>query len=103
MANALPDLKLLRIFVSVVRHQGFANAQQELNLSTSAISTYMSQLEAALGLVLCHRGRGGVSLTNKGQLFHQETLPLVAPTERRRAARVTPQRERESIALALKS
>ncbi|WP_256591485.1 hypothetical protein, partial [Pseudomonas sp. HMWF006] len=24
MANALPDLKLLRIFVSVVRHQGFA-------------------------------------------------------------------------------
>jgi len=36
MANALPDLKLLRIFVSVVRHQGFANAQQELNLSTFA-------------------------------------------------------------------
>ncbi|MCF8996946.1 LysR family transcriptional regulator, partial [Pseudomonas carnis] len=51
MANALPDLKLLRIFVSVVRHQGFANAQHELNLSTSAISTYMSQLESALGLV----------------------------------------------------
>ena len=58
MANALPDLKLLRIFASVVRHQGFATAQQELNLSTSAISTYMSQLEANLGLVLCHRGRG---------------------------------------------
>ena len=61
MANALPDLKLLRIFASVVRHQGFANAQQALNLSTSAISTYMSQLEANLGLVLCHRGRGGFS------------------------------------------
>jgi DNA-binding transcriptional LysR family regulator len=81
MANALPDLKLLRIFVSVVRHQGFANAQQELNLSTSAISTYMSQLEAALGLVLCHRGRGGFSLTSKGELFHQETLRLLAELE----------------------
>ena len=46
MANALPDLKLLRIFVSVVRHQGFANAQQELNVDP-AISTYMSQLETA--------------------------------------------------------
>ena len=79
MANALPDLKLLRIFVSVVRHQGFASAQQELNLSTSAISTYMSQLEAALGLVLCHRGRGGFSLTSKGELFHQETLRLHRP------------------------
>ena len=58
MASTLPDLKLLRIFISVVRHQGFANAQRELNLSTSAISTYMSQLEGALGIVLCHRGRG---------------------------------------------
>ena len=81
MANALPDLKLLRIFVSVVRHQGFANAQHELNLSTSAISTYMSQLESALGLVLCHRGRGGFSLTSKGELFHQETLRLLGELE----------------------
>ncbi|PZP79045.1 MAG: LysR family transcriptional regulator, partial [Ectopseudomonas oleovorans] len=39
MPLALPDLKLLKIFVAVVRHQGFAAAQQELNLSTSAIST----------------------------------------------------------------
>jgi DNA-binding transcriptional LysR family regulator len=81
MGNALPDLKLLRIFVSVVRHQGFATAQQELNLSTSAISTYMSQLETALGIVLCHRGRGGFSLTSKGELFHQETLRLMAEME----------------------
>ena len=81
MANALPDLKLLRIFASVVRHQGFANAQQALNLSTSAISTYMSQLEANLGLVLCHRGRGGFSLTSKGELFHQETLRLLGELE----------------------
>ena len=34
MASALPDLNLPRIFVSVVRHHGFANAQHELNLST---------------------------------------------------------------------
>ena len=81
MANPLPDLKLLRIFTAVVRHQGFANAQQALNLSTSAISTYMSQLESALGIVLCHRGRGGFSLTSKGELFHAETLRLLAEME----------------------
>ncbi|WPP01202.1 LysR family transcriptional regulator [Pseudomonas sp. HR96] len=81
MASSLPDLKLLRIFVSVVRHQGFANAQQELNLSTSAISTYMSQLESSLGIVLCHRGRGGFSLTSKGELFHQETLRVLGEME----------------------
>jgi len=81
MPPALPDLKLLKIFVAVVRHQGFAAAQQELNLSTSAVSTYMSQLEAQLGIVLCHRGRGGFSLTSKGELFYQETLRLFGELE----------------------
>jgi len=77
MKNVFPDLKLLRIFASVVRHQGFAPAQHELGLSTSAISTYMSQLESHLGLTLCHRGRGGFRLTSKGELFHAETLRLL--------------------------
>ncbi|WCD82504.1 LysR family transcriptional regulator [Pseudomonas sp. TUM22785] len=81
MSNTLPDIKLLRIFATVVRNQGFAAAQQELNLSTSAISTYMSQLEAHLGLTLCHRGRGGFSLTSKGELFYQETLRLLGELE----------------------
>lgn len=81
MTLALPDIKLLRIFATVVRCQGFAAAQQELNLSTSAISTYMSQLETQLGLSLCHRGRGGFSLTSKGELFHQEALRLLAELE----------------------
>ncbi|MCY1345961.1 aminoethylphosphonate catabolism associated LysR family transcriptional regulator [compost metagenome] len=76
-ASALPDIKLLRIFASIVRNQGFAAAQQELNLSTSAISTYMSQLESQLGIVLCHRGRGGFGLTEKGELFHQEVLRIL--------------------------
>lgn len=81
MTTALPDLKLLRIFATVVRHQGFAAAQQELNLSTSAISTYMSQLEGQLGITLCHRGRGGFALTSKGELFHQESLRLLGELE----------------------
>ncbi|TBU95418.1 LysR family transcriptional regulator [Phytopseudomonas dryadis] len=81
MSQALPDLKLLRIFVSVVHHQGFAAAQRDLNLSTSAISTYMSQLESQLGMSLCHRGRGGFGLTGKGELFYQETLRVLGELE----------------------
>ncbi|ENV54685.1 LysR family transcriptional regulator [Acinetobacter baylyi] len=72
-----PDLKLLRIFETVVKNQGFANSQQELNLSTSAISTYMSQLESNVGMKLCERGRGGFSLTYKGELYYQETVKLL--------------------------
>ena len=81
MNNAQPDIKLLRIFVAVVRQQGFAAAQQALNLSTSAISTYMSQLETTLGFSLCHRGRGGFRLTAKGESFYQESLRLLAELE----------------------
>ena len=73
-----PDLKLLRIFVSVAHHQGFAKAQQDLNLSTSAISTYMSQLESQLGFKLCERGRSGFSLTEKGERLLVETQRLIS-------------------------
>lgn len=81
MRSTLPDLKLLRIFTSVVRHQGFAPAQQDLGLSASAISTYMSQLERQLGIVLCHRGRSGFSLTSKGELYHQECVRILGELE----------------------
>jgi len=70
------DLKLIKIFMTVVKHQGFANAQQELSLSTSAISTYMSTLETKLGVRLSVRGRGGFFLTEQGQLFYQQAQKL---------------------------
>ncbi|MFT4022068.1 MAG: LysR family transcriptional regulator [Acinetobacter sp.] len=72
-----PDLKLLQIFVTVVKNQGLANSQHALNLSTSAISTYMSQLESNVGIKLCTRGRGGFALTAKGELFYQEALRIL--------------------------
>jgi len=78
MRSTAPDIKLLRVFAAVVRHQGFANAQAELKLSVSAISTYISQLESQLGVVLCHRGRGGFSLTSRGEHFHREVCRLLA-------------------------
>jgi len=71
------DLKLLHVFAVVVRCQGFANAQRELKLSMSAISTYMSQLENQLGVVLCHRGRGGFSLTRHGEHLYLQVQHLL--------------------------
>ncbi|EHD19778.1 MULTISPECIES: LysR family transcriptional regulator [Brenneria] len=73
----LPNLRLLYIFTVVAKHQGYARAQQELNLTISAISNYMSELEEKLGFVLCQRGRGGFALTLKGEAFLQQTLYLM--------------------------
>ncbi len=77
----LPDLKLIQVFAAVVRNQGFAAAQQDLGLSVQAISTYMAQLERHLGLVLCHRGRAGFSLTSKGELYHKECQRILSELE----------------------
>lgn len=61
------DLKLLKIFKIVSECEGFSAAEIELNISKSAISRYMSDLESRLKMKLCHRGRSGFYLTEEGK------------------------------------
>ncbi|OGB04719.1 MAG: hypothetical protein A3G29_07580 [Burkholderiales bacterium RIFCSPLOWO2_12_FULL_64_99] len=65
------DVRLLRVFRAVVEAGGFANAQSILNVGSSTISAQMSQLETRLGYVVCHRGRGGFKLTDKGESLYR--------------------------------
>lgn len=53
------DIRLLRIFRSVVESGGFSAAETVLGIGRSAISQQMSDLEQRLGLRLCQRGRAG--------------------------------------------
>ena len=76
MAMEQTDLKLLRIFLTIVEAGGFAAAQSELNLSLSTISSYVTALETRLGFVLCKRGRSGFSLTREGQVVFEEAHRL---------------------------
>lgn len=61
------DLRLLRLFASVVRCGGFTAAQAELNMSQSNISMHIGNLEKRLGYRLCERGKGGFRVTPKGR------------------------------------
>lgn len=70
------DLRLLRIFVSVVEHGGFAAAELALGITRSTISVHMSNLEARMKLKLCLRGRGGFSLTEDGQTVYRAVIEL---------------------------
>jgi DNA-binding transcriptional LysR family regulator len=70
------DLRLLRIFVTIVEAGGFAGAQIALNLSQSTISTHLSALEERLGVRLCQRGRGGFRLTEAGRTVHEQAREL---------------------------
>ena len=61
------DLRLLRIFTTVVDCNGFQKAQMALNIAQSTLSSHITSLEAKLGSKLCDRGRGGFKLTQAGQ------------------------------------
>jgi DNA-binding transcriptional LysR family regulator len=63
------DLRLLRVFATVVEARGFTAAQTILNVSGSTISNQISALETRLGVKLCRRGRAGFKLTEDGELI----------------------------------
>ncbi|WP_412057664.1 LysR family transcriptional regulator [Bartonella sp. DGB2] len=71
------DLHLFRVFDSVIRNEGISSAQLELSLSQPTISNHLSALEDRIGFKLCHRGRGGFSLTEKGKIVYQIVQEII--------------------------
>jgi len=80
------DIRLLRVFKSVVECGGMAAAELELNIGTSTVSRHIKDLETRLGLTLCRRGRAGFALTVEGQQIYAETLRLLAGADAFRAS-----------------
>lgn len=79
------DLRLLRIFVSVVDAGGFSLATAKLNVAESTISQHMSDLEKRLAMRLCERGRAGFRLTADGEQVYKATIDMLTEIERYRA------------------
>lgn len=75
------DLRLLRIFKTVVECGGFSAAEASLNISGAAISIAMNDLETRLGLRLCQRGRSGFSVTTEGKKAFNSTCNVLASIE----------------------
>ena len=63
----LPSLTALRTFEAAARLKSFKLASQELNVSPSAVSHQIRQLEEELGCRLSKRGRSGFELTVQGR------------------------------------
>lgn len=71
------DVRLLRVFRVIVECGGMSAAELELNISRSAISRHLKDLEIRLGgLTLCRRGRAGFALTEEGQQIYEAALRL---------------------------
>ncbi|MBV7565020.1 LysR family transcriptional regulator [Pseudomonas sp. sia0905] len=76
------DLKMLRIFCSIVEAGGFTAAQVPLNTSLPRLSVTVRDLEARLGYTLCRRGKGGFQLTEQGAQVYAAAQELYADMER---------------------
>ena len=83
------DIRLLRVFKSVVECGGMAAAELELNIGISTVSRHIKDLETRLGLTLCRRGRAGFALTSEGEQIYAETLRLLAGADAKRPAQRT--------------
>ena len=75
------DIKLLRMFRSIVKHGGFSAAQVELNTSQATISVGVRQLEERVGRRLCYRGQAGFKLTEEGQALIEASDKLFTALE----------------------
>ncbi len=71
------DLRLLRIFQTVVNCGGLSAAEIDLGIGRSTISTHIGELEGRLGTRLCQRGRGGFALTARGKKIYEASLSLM--------------------------
>ncbi|WP_087025684.1 LysR family transcriptional regulator [Thaumasiovibrio subtropicus] len=72
--KTLPSTKLLDAFTTVARCGSFTLAAESLNLTQSAISKQIQQLEQQLGQTLFHREHNQLILTSAGQQY----LPAVS-------------------------
>lgn len=71
----------LQTFTAVVDAGTFVKAADALGLSKAAVSRYVAELEARLGVRLLHRTTRRLSLTEEGQRFYMRSKELLAGLE----------------------
>jgi LysR family transcriptional regulator, glycine cleavage system transcriptional activator len=69
MGFKLPPLSSVRVFEAAARCGSFKNAAEELNITASAVSHAVQNLEDWLGVELFRRGGGKLELTEPGAAY----------------------------------
>src|SRR3954451_9524098 len=74
-------LTAMQVFAQVVESGSFAKAAARLDLSTSAASRHVAELEAHLQTRLLNRTTRRVSLTESGRAFYERSVQLLGDLE----------------------
>ncbi len=80
--SLIPDIVNLQAFECAARHENFSRAAEELNLTQSAVSRQISDLEHQTGLKLFERVRRRVILSEAGHRLLPEVQELLVRSER---------------------
>jgi len=70
------SLRQIEIFLNVVKSQNLTNVAKDLNLSQSAISMSIKELETILGHILFDRINKKLTLNEIGRSFYDAILPI---------------------------
>ena len=71
----------MQTFAAVVDAGSFVRASESLDMSKAAVSRYVADLEARLGVRLLHRTTRKLSLTEEGRAFHGRCKALLSELE----------------------
>ena len=72
------EIKILRMFVAVVREGGFSQAAKAVLSTQSTVSKAVKRLEDELDLLLIDRGAPGATLTDAGEVVFRRALAILA-------------------------
>jgi LysR family nitrogen assimilation transcriptional regulator len=75
------ELKHIRYFASVARHQSFSKAAAELKIAQPAISRQIQLLEEELGVKVLFRTTRGVELTAAGEELYRKGIEVLESME----------------------
>ncbi len=76
-----PSIRQIRYFIAVANSGQISRAAMELNVSQSAVTTAVKQIEEIVGTPLLDRHAGGVALTYEGNIFLDHARRIMAAVE----------------------
>ena len=77
----MDHLNSIKTFLEVVKQNGFAPAAKKLNISTSAVSRHVKELEEWLNIELFHRTTRTLQLTDEGKIYISKCEDLIDRAE----------------------
>ncbi|MFD2756640.1 LysR family transcriptional regulator [Comamonas terrae] len=80
----MEDLKRMAVFVAVVEQAGMSAAARRLDMTPSAVSQHIRQLEREAGVTLLHRSTRQLALTDAGQRFYVQCAQMCEAAARAR-------------------